>query len=202
MKKEELIKLGVDEATAEKVAAAIADEMKSYIPKSRFDEVNEAKKQLDEEIKSRDKQLDELKKSAGDSEALKGEIGKLQEANKAAKAEYDSKVKAMQLDHAVETALINAKAKNTKAVRALLDLANAEVGEDGAIKGLDKQIEKLAKDTNTAFLFEAGQAEGQKLFGMSAPTPNPGSGDGGLSLGAQMAAQYNATVAPTNNGNN
>jgi hypothetical protein len=40
MKKEEFVKLGLDEETAKKCEAASTEELKGYIPKARFDEVN------------------------------------------------------------------------------------------------------------------------------------------------------------------
>ena len=40
MKKDELIKLGLTEELAAKVESASAEELKGFIPKSRFDEVN------------------------------------------------------------------------------------------------------------------------------------------------------------------
>ena len=74
MTKEQLLKLGLDEETAQKVADASSEEFKGYITKERFNEVNEAKKHLEEQVKERDKQLNDLKKSTGDVEGLKKEI--------------------------------------------------------------------------------------------------------------------------------
>lgn len=42
-----------------------------YVTKARFNELNESKKSLAEQIVERDKQLTSLKKSAGDNEGLK-----------------------------------------------------------------------------------------------------------------------------------
>jgi len=72
MKKEDLIKLGLDEKMAQKVADTFAEYLKGFIPKSRFDEVNEAKKKLEQDIKTRDEQLEALKKI--DAEGLQAEI--------------------------------------------------------------------------------------------------------------------------------
>ena len=90
MTKDELIKLGLDEATAAKVEAeslkelkeyTSKEEMKNYIPKSRFDEVNTKKNKLSETLKERDAQLETLKNSTGDIDALKKQITDLQAAN-------------------------------------------------------------------------------------------------------------------------
>ncbi len=158
MTKEQLVKLGLDETLAAKVVESWAEAIKSFIPKSRFDEVNEAKKTLEEQVKERDKQLETLKKSTGDVEALKTEITNLQEANKTAKAEHETRIKQMQIDNAVTAALTTAKAKNVKAVRALLDLEKAELDGE-TVKGLPDQIKKLQEAEDTKFLFDAAETK-------------------------------------------
>lgn len=113
MTKEELIALGLTEEQAGKVL----DGYKGYVPKSRFDEVNNAKKAAEDTIKERDKQLEDLKKNSGDAEALKAEIAKLQGENKANADKYAADIKAMQINSAVEKELTAAGAKNLKALK-------------------------------------------------------------------------------------
>lgn len=155
MKKEELIKLGLDEETAKKVEAASIEELKGYVEKTKYSELETVKNQLEESNKTVNKQLEDLKKNTGDAEALKSEIQKMQDENKNKETEYANNIKKLKVDNAVELALIGAKAKNTKAVKALLNLENLEIGEDGKVKGLEDQIKNLTKDEGTAFLFEA-----------------------------------------------
>lgn len=155
MKKEELIKLGLDEETAKKVEAASTEELKGYVEKTKYSELETVKNQLEESNKTVNKQLEDLKKNTGDAEALKAEIQKMQDENKNKETEYTNNIKKLKVDNAIELALIGAKAKNTKAVKALLNLENLEIGEDGKVKGLEDQIKNLTKDEGTAFLFEA-----------------------------------------------
>lgn len=148
MTKETLIALGLTEEQAGKVL----DSYKGYVPKSRFDEVNNAKKTAEETIRARDKQLEELKKKSGDADALKAEIEKLQSENKTAADKFAADLKALKINNAVERALSSAGAKNLKAVKALLDLNEAEMdGED--VKGLADQIKRLKANEDTKFLF-------------------------------------------------
>ena len=153
MKKEDLMKVqGMTDEIAAEVEKLVAEELKGYIPKTRFDEVNEAKKEAEAQVKERDKQLEDLKKASGDHEELKKQIEGLQEANKATKADYEAKIKQMQIDNAVSSALKDAGAKNSAAVRALLkDLEKAEIGDDGAVNGLAEQIKALKE--SDAYLF-------------------------------------------------
>lgn len=154
MKKDELIKLGLDDATAEKVAAASTEELKGYIPKARFDEVNTAKNHAEEQVRERDKQIEGLKAASGDAESLKKQIETLQAANKQKDSEHAAEIKKLKVDNAVDNALTAAKAKNLKAARALLDLDKADLADDGTVKGLAEQIEKLKAGDDTKFMFD------------------------------------------------
>lgn len=152
MKKEDFLKLGFTEEQAIKAAAASAEELKEFIPKTRFDEVNTENKTLKTDIATRDTQLETLKNSTGDVEALKKSITDLQTQNATDKANYEAQVKQMKIDSAVERALIGAKAKNVKAVKALLDLDKAEL-EGENVKGLNEQLKKLQESEDSKFLF-------------------------------------------------
>ena len=66
--------------------------------------------------------------------------------------EHEAQIKALKLENAVNTALICAGAKNKKAVRAMLELDNAELDENGNVKGLDEQIKALKK--SDGYMFE------------------------------------------------
>ena len=110
MKKDDLMKIdGMTEELATAVEKASADELKGYIPKSRFDEINNAKKELEGQIADRDKQLKDLADKVKDNEALTQQISDLQEQNKTAKAEYDEKIKTMKLESAMKEKLTDAK---------------------------------------------------------------------------------------------
>lgn len=175
MKKEEIVALGVDEEIAQKIADASAEELKGYIPKTRFDEVNEAKKNAEALVKERDGQLETLKKSAGNSEELQKQIEELQKANKAAAVEYEGKIKQMQIDNAVDKAITGANGKNVKAIKALLNLEKAELSEDGTVKGLSEQLEALAKAEDSSFLFGTGIPQVKGMV----PGAGAGAGAGG-----------------------
>ena len=165
MKKEDLMKIeGMTEELANIISQQSAEELKGYIPKSRFDEVNEAKKNAESLVKERDKQLEDVKKSTGDNEELKKQIEQLQENNKAVKAQYEADIKKMQIDNAVQTALKDAGAKSVTAAMALLkDLDKAELADDGTVKGLADQIQALQK--SESYLFDTKNPEPPKASG-------------------------------------
>ena len=105
-------------------------------------------------IKERDKQLETLKNSPDNPETLKEQIEQLQADNQAAKEAHEKEVKTLKVNSALEKALTSAKAKNAKAVQALLELGDdVELDDEGNIKGLDEKIKALKK--SDAYLFES-----------------------------------------------
>ena len=153
MKKEQFIELGLDEEMAIKCEKASQEELKGFIPKARFDEVNDERKKLESDVKERDTQLENLKNTTGDIEALRKEITSLQEENKKKDVKYAGELRQLKIDTAVKDALTSAKARNVTAVKALLkNLDKAELDENGVIKGLAEQLESL-KQTD-GYLFE------------------------------------------------
>lgn len=158
MKKEDFIKLGLDEETAEKAAAASAEELKGFVPLTRFNEVNEAKKHAEDSIKERDKQIEGLKSAAGDTDTLKKQIETLQAENKQKDAAHKAEMNQLRLDNAVDAAATAAGAKNLKAVKALLDMTKVKLNEDGSTDGLKEQFEALQKAADSSFLFNTAGA--------------------------------------------
>lgn len=142
-----------------------------YVAKQKHMELETAKAELDNQLKERDKQLDELKKSAGDKDALEQKIKDLQTANKQAKEQYDQKIKDLRTDTAIKLA-INAIAQDTDIVAGLIDKTKLIVGEDGTVTGLDEQVKTLQKDK--AFLFKQdGNQGGYTPQGGKPPVTNP-----------------------------
>nr|DAO32783.1 MAG TPA: minor structural protein [Caudoviricetes sp.] len=180
MNKEDLLKLGLTEEQAEKVLSANTEQLKGFIPKARFDEVNNAKKQAEKDLSDRDKQLETLKNSTGDVETLKNTIKQLQDENKASKEQYEANISKIKLENAIDNALGNAKAKNSKAVRALLDMEKIKFENDN-LSGLNEQIEALKEAEDSKFLFEEIKEPAKPSFsgvepGASTRETNPGSG--------------------------
>ena len=151
--KELLKKAGIEieEAKLDGVIADIGKELpKHFIPKDKYNETAEAKKRLETDLQARDAQLEQLKQAAGNSEELKKQIEQLQAENKKAADEWQTRVAQMQMDFAVERALAAAKAKNPKAVKALLDMEKVKLDGDKLL-GLDEQLKELQK--SDAYLF-------------------------------------------------
>ena len=148
----------------------------NFIPKSRFDQVNQAKKELEVQLKDRDTQLAELSKNNKDNENLLNQIKDLQALNKQTTTDYENKINQMQFDYALDGALTNAKSKNNKALKALLDM-NSIKYQEGKLEGLQEQIEALQKDASYLFDLNTAPANtgGLGNFSRNNQTENSGS---------------------------
>lgn len=156
------LKTILGEAYSDEIDKKVSEEIgKGFVARADFNAVNAEKKQLTDSLKERDTQLNALKESTGDITALKEQISKLQEDNAAQAKSHAEELKKLRVDAAVESALVSSKAKNGRAVKALLNLEKAELAEDGTVKGLAEQIKALAEGADTGFLFEA-EKEGAK----------------------------------------
>jgi len=139
--------------------------------------VNEAKKQLAEQLAERDNQLSQLKKAVGDNEELRKQIETLQAENKAKEQEYQGRLRDMAITTAIKLAVAG-DAHDPDLVASLIDKSKVEVDEQGNIKnGLDDQINALRE--SKAFLFVQKQTDQQtaKFKGMNPADgrePSPG----------------------------
>lgn len=176
-----LAKIGVAKEnmeSAEKEFKAFLDG--SYVPKSRFNEVNEEKKTLQTTIADRDKQLETLKKNSGDAESLKKQIEQLQADNKKAKDEAEAKLKDLQFANAIKLAIVE-KAHDVDIVSGLFDKTKLILGEDGKVTGLEEQLKALEKEK--PFLFKQ---QNQNHY-------NPNGGEGGGSKNPFAKETWNLT---------
>lgn len=115
----EFLKTILGENYSEDIDKKISEKIgKEFVPRTDFNQLNDTKKELEKQIGERDGQLEELKKV--DAQSLKAEIEKLQEQNSTTKNEYEQTIQELKFDYALENALANAKAKNPKIAKALI----------------------------------------------------------------------------------
>lgn len=162
MTKQELMALGLTEEAADKV-------LKEHVPYDRFKQVNDDKKALEGQLSERDTAIGALNSKLKAGEDAAKSIEQLQAQLK----DKDAAVLAARKDAAIQVAVTQAKAKNTKAVTALLDIGKLELSEDGTIKGLTDALEALKK--SDAYLFDA--SEPAKPAGQGGFNPPPASSE-------------------------
>ena len=174
---EVLKKCGVEEDKANEIVKAMG-EAKIYTTNLenvdvRYNKLQEQKKQLEEASKTYQKQLEELTKNNADVEALNKLVEQLQLSNKELEDKHSKEMYNLQFDFALEGALNNAKSKNNKALKALLDM-NSIKYQEGKFEGLQEQIETLQKDASYLFDLNTAPANtgGLGNFGRSGSSEN------------------------------
>lgn len=178
MKTKFLQDLGLDKEIIDKIMAENGKDVENAKGnavdlQSKLEATEKQLNTANETIKLRDEQLETIKNSPDNPETLKQTIVDLQESNKKAAEEHQKEIYNLKVSNALEKALTSAKAKNTKAVQALLELNDVELNEDGTVKGLDDKLNALKK--SDAYLFEEENTQ-TKIKGAE-PTiignPNP-----------------------------
>ena len=174
MDKESLIKQGLTEEQADAVMKALDGE---YVPKTRFNELNDQKKKAEGDLGTRTKEFEALRAQSGDATAQTAEIARLQGELEAEKAAREADRATWARDAAIEKALIGAGTHNPKAAMALLDQESITM-EGGKLSGLDDQLKALKASDPYLFAEEGSKpvfrgvtpAEGRDK---TAPAPNP-----------------------------
>ena len=146
MKREFLRGLGVEEDAIQKIIDEHHEGLQSY--KEKAEKVDSLKEQLDTAN-------EELKNNVGDNDELKQELEKYKEQN----ANYDQKLKDVQLNKAIEVSLAKEKAIKPEQVIKLIDKGNLEVDDNGNVKGLDDYMSEFKKENE--HLFEQSKPSGR-----------------------------------------
>lgn len=100
-----------------------------------------------------------------DIEALKSSLQTLQ-------SKYDADIASVKKDSAISIALANAKAKNIKAVKALLDESKISIDGDNVV-GLEDQLSKIKKDNDYLFASDTQQPSIEKPSGSKPGASQP-----------------------------
>lgn len=123
----------------------------NYIPKERFDEVNNSLKELKGQLADRDEQLKDLGDKVKGNEELSKQIADLQEANKKTVGDYEAKIRNMTLDSEIKLKLKESKAKYEDLLMSKFDREKLKIKEDGSIEGLDEQLTYLKEGYKDLF---------------------------------------------------
>lgn len=152
MNKKDLTDLSIAEDVAEKVIILHGKDIESHKTKlsAMQTELDAAKGQLTEASTT----IEGFKKL--DVDAIKAAADDYKAKFEQAQADNTKQLAGLRFDHALESALATAKAKNPKAVQALLNRETLKFNDaDGSIVGLSEQLETIKKDND--YLFSDGK---------------------------------------------
>jgi myosin heavy subunit len=157
MKREFLTELGLETEQVNKIMAEHGKTVNSL--KDEADKAKEEAEEFKSQLSDRDKQLKDLSKKADGNEDLQEQIKKLQKDNEKVKGDYEQKLAEKTFDFSLEKALANAKAKNPRAVKALLDREAIKLDGDKLL-GLEEQLKSLQE--SDGYLFGDNEPAGLK----------------------------------------
>lgn len=156
MKRDFLKALGIEDKD---VIDKILDENSADIgrAKGELDTYKDKVKTLEDDIKIKDTTIANLEKQVGDVDGLNQKITQLETDKTNLTNELNTKVTEIKKNHAIENSVRDAKAKNVKAVMALLDMTKIAYSDD-KLEGLSEQLTALQGGEDTGFLF--GESKG------------------------------------------
>lgn len=179
MKRDFLQNLGIEDKD---IIDKILDENSTDIGKAKGELETYKNKvaDLEKDLKTKDNTIKDLEGKVGDSESLNKKIKDLELDKTNLQNELNTKVSTLEKNHAVESAIREAKGKNVKAIMALLD--NDKITyENGELSGISDQLEALAKAEDSSMLFGDTQTPAGTHLG------NPKGGNGAAPTSATLA---------------
>lgn len=126
----------------EKIKPNEFDLLKNYVPKNRFHELNETKKQLEGKVTTFEDQLNKTKKMLADNEDFKNKYAALEETTNQTLAAKDKEILNIAKRSKVEAALMQSGAKHINLLSKEIDLDSLSLDGDNLI-GINDVIEKM-----------------------------------------------------------
>lgn len=152
MKKEDLIKLGIDEKTVFQIFAIHGKDLEKM--KSSVSQITTERDTLKTQLDETGKQIEGFKNMK--PEELQKAADEWKSKYEQATSESVKQLATLKFDHALASALSGAKAKNPKTVQALLNKELLKFNDaDGSIIGLKEQLESIQKDNDYLFASDA-----------------------------------------------
>ncbi len=149
MNKQDLAKLGIeDEELVQKIIVLHGKDIERL--KSELDAKAGEIEQLNNQLAEAGKAIEGFKEM--DIDGIKKAAEEWKSKAEQAQAEAEQKVQAIKFEHALKDALAAAKARNPKAVKALLEMDKIKFSEDGnSLEGLDVQLETIKQENDYLF---------------------------------------------------
>ncbi len=123
---------------------------REYVPKTRFNEVNEQAKEAKSQLDQVTAKFKALEKDAAEGKELKQKLAELNTANESLKSESDKRIAEFRKREAVKRQLLKAGAKDEDLLIGRLELDKISL-EGENILGFDDQLKQLKETHEWAF---------------------------------------------------
>jgi len=194
MTMESLVAAGYTQEQATAILKAHKDALtNSYVPKSRFDEVNTQLTNANTSIKERDTQIEGLKKFEGTATELQTKITELTTANQNKDSEMAKALADQQKKFAMVSKLTG-KVHDPDLVLSQIDVAKVSVGKDGELVGFDDQLKPLQEKKKFLFV-EGTEPKKNPLAGLKIVGSTPPDGGDNPPEGQDTPEAFGAALA-------
>jgi predicted nucleic acid-binding Zn-ribbon protein len=159
MNKKQLVELGLTEELADQIVVLHGKDIEKH--KTALETAQAESSGLKAQLDEANKAIEGFK--GMDIEGVKKSADEWKSKAEQAQVEAAKQISSLKFDHALEGALTGAKAKNAKAVKALLKADDLKLAEDGSIIGLQEQLEKVKSEND--YLFESDTPQPKVVLG-------------------------------------
>lgn len=153
---EEIIKEAGIEATAEQLTAITSAVKENYRTVADYDKQKEKLTASEDKVKTLTASLDKFKDV--DPEALSAEIARLKDDIAKKDADFAQQLSDRDFEDLIKGAIADAKGKNTKAIRALLDIDTLKASKNQK-DDIAAAIKELTEAEDSAMLFESAEPD-------------------------------------------
>ena len=202
---EALMKKGLSEEHAKLVLQLHKEAIDgNYVPKATFDAERDKVKTANETIADRDKQIKELGAFKGTAEELQKKVDNLTAENDKAKKEYEDKLKDMETNTAIRSAIAD-QVHNVDDIMPRIDKTKLTITDGKVTAGLVEQMEAVKKSHPHYFKADkssegnnGGFPGGWHPFGQSPAEGNNSNGtDTATEFGKYLAKSQSQGIAST-----
>ena len=144
-----------------------------YLPKQRFDEVNNSKKELENSYNKLKTDFERLGETGAKYDDLKKQFDEMTEKMKKDEADYQQRLQEVTIKSSIKERLSKEKARDNDIVMKLINYENIKTSDNG-ILGLDEEIKRI-KDS-AGYLFDNSSNMNSPEPGLPTGT-NANSGD-------------------------
>lgn len=180
MKREDLKSIGLENEAIDKIMAENGKDIESH--KSKIAALETELKNTRDQLTEASATIESFK--AMNIDQIKASADEWKTKAETAQAEAEKQINDLKFEHALESALSGAKAKNAKAVKALLNTNDLKIAEDGSIIGLKDQLEKIKSENE--YMFESEKATPTIVFGAQNSQITPDAFTSALRKGAGL----------------